>query len=157
MWCWKSNTGDDESGEKDMWAVFEGPVVINNTMQQSGPILKKREHFISRIYPRAVWGELLDFKYDVFDQSFVMHASADAAGSTLIYIPPIVSGSLQIVVSGNAKQGDLVVNPDGSRLVTIDVTAGGTYQVVIAPQGTVHPPVEVKGKRRKPFLSSFHL
>ena len=124
-----------------MWSVYAGPLLINGTMQPSGPLLKAREHFISRIYPRAVWGELLDFSYDNYHQSFTMNAVADAAGTTLIYIPPIVSGNVTIAASGAAEEHGVTINPDNSRLVNIDIKGAGAYQVNIAPAGdVVHPP-----------------
>lgn len=145
MWSWKSNTGTDVSGEKDMWSVYAGPVMINGTMQPSGPILKARERFISRIYPRAVWGELLDFSYDTDYQSFTMNAVADAAGTTLIYIPPIVSGTVKIAASGAAEEHDMTVNPDNSRLVNIRIRGAGAYQVTIVPVGDAVHPLKAKG------------
>ncbi len=113
--------------------------------QPSGPLLKPREHFISRIYPRAVWGELLDFSYDSYHQSFTMNAVADAAGTTLIYIPPIVNGTVTIAASGVAEEHGMTINPDNSRLVNIHIRGAGAYQVNIAPAGNVVYPLTTKG------------
>lgn len=130
MWSWKSNTGTDVSGATDTWTVYAGPVMINNTVQQNGPLLENRANMISRVLPRAVFGQLLDYTYNSADHSFVLHAHADKApGVTEIYIPSRVSGDL--TVSGNAGISSLTPNPDGSRTALITVHAAGDYSIGI--------------------------
>lgn len=141
LWSWKSNTGDDVSGNTDTWTIYAGPVLINGTMQQNGPLIPSREQYLSRVYPRTVFGELMDFKYNVVDQSFVMHAfAASAPGTTVIYIPPIVRGNVS--VSETAQVISITTNPDGSRLAYIKLAAPGVYQVAVLPWGALPPPLQ---------------
>jgi endoglycosylceramidase len=138
LWAWKGNCGPASTMaqcEPGLWSVFEGDP--SPTPTQNGPILASRLRYLARVYPRATEGQLISFGYNPATSTFTMLASSpsktipgDETRETVIYIPPLVRGSVS--VSGAAVLDRVVTNPDGSRLAYVAPTGAGMYGVNVS-------------------------
>jgi hypothetical protein len=133
MWEWKTNMGNNVSGLTDLWTVYAGPVMINGTMQQNGPILANRERILSRAYSPLFLGQVLATTYNSDDGSYYLEAdvlATDTLGKTYAWVPPAAKG--EIAVNGNIV---FYVHdcPDGSRLVEIDRTGDLALTLIVSP------------------------
>lgn len=140
MWSWKTNMGLNVSGLTDLWTVYAGPVVINGTMQQNGPILEARKRILARCYPRFRVGQLVSYHYDSDTSACSTSMNppeTDTMDSAEVYVPPESVGKASFF--GNiASRGD-EYRPDGSRHFVVDITGSGDYGVNIAPNPSSAP------------------
>ena len=97
---------------------------------------KDRITFQSRTRPRLVAGQLLELNYEPSLQTLVMKAQSPPAGQyndealkTIIYIPVHVKTN-DIGVEGSASLDNVIVEPDGSRIVLVKVNPTGQYYSV---------------------------
>jgi endoglycosylceramidase len=137
VWAWKQNCGTGESVTScaGSWSTYYGDTA--SAPAHNLALKPSREKFLSRVVPRATAGRLLSFSFDPDHLSFEMHADGRAAlgfspGSrTEIFVPGRVTGAIN--VTGEASLSEVVVRPDGNRLVYVTPTGSGPYAVSVAP------------------------
>ncbi|CAF1423908.1 unnamed protein product [Adineta ricciae] len=103
----------------------------------NGPERPNRVRIISRVHPRGVIGQLKQYFYNTTTSSFYMtvncinRTSLALSDETLVYIPKRLNTSI-INITGEAKLKTVMNNPDGSRLIVINPTCNGRYDVFVA-------------------------
>ena len=114
FWPWK----EDGAGQWGAYKPFGGCLRLS------------RERLLARVYPQATADTSVNFHYDPSDGLFWLHAAGrDGDPSTVVYIPPEVTG--QVTLDG-AIQGVVEDQADGSRLVLAS-PSGGAFTIAVAP------------------------
>ena len=140
LWTWKANCSLDPSDTcMGGWSFYDGPPggPGDAPLPQNAAPKPVRRKLLQRIVPRATAGRLDGYAYDVDTQAFFMEASGAAAvvrgdqsSETVIFVPDVVPGALDVQVSGEAMLDATLTNPDGTRLIFVAPT-GGRYGVSI--------------------------
>ena len=130
FWVWKEGSGG--------WSMWIGAEDTKGMKLQP-----RRESILVRARPYAVLGQLLALNYNVtlqrlsFTASFndsLVNQAAFPFPPTLVYVPTLMyleGRNVTISVTGAARLGSVVVQPDGSREVEIACTGKGRYSVEI--------------------------
>jgi hypothetical protein len=131
VWTWKANctcTG--------VWATYAADPA--NPPAQNLGLIPTRQKYLSRPWPRATAGRLLDYSYEPATRAFTMSATStsrvrlgDERRETLVYLPPTVRG--QVWVTGAATLDKVVTNPDRSRLIHVAPSGAGGYALGVTP------------------------
>ena len=142
LWPWKENCTLTTT-----WGVYEGvfgsapdqrcavdrpPGSLDSAAAwpQNGCLRAARERLIARVWPRAIAGSDVRFRYDPATGAFHLTATARAGGPPAeIAVPPEVTGTP--AVGGNAVLERVLDAPDGGRLLVVR-PQGGLYVVDIA-------------------------
>jgi len=119
MWTWK---------ERGNWGMFESPELDTDP---NGPLKQVRVQINSRIYARAVAGQILKHEFDHRTGSFQLTAlrAGKETKPTEIYIPAHLN-STQPAVSGAATLESVQMQPDGSSVVVVQPLTG-LYHVTV--------------------------
>jgi hypothetical protein len=135
IWPWKNNCF--QKGCETSWSLYDSGTQNGTYATQNGPERPNRIRILSRIHPRGVIGQLKQYFYNTTTSSFTMTANCLnktllwANNETIVYIPRRLNNSV-VNVSGQATLKNIINNPDQSRLVVINPTCNGQYQVFIA-------------------------
>jgi hypothetical protein len=116
FWTWKEN-----GKPSDAWGVYD---------PASGCLRPSRESQLARVYPRATADLHASFAYDSSSGAFTMHAAgAGGDATTVVYVPPEVTGEVTWSGGVNVVAGD---QADGSRVLYATPT-GGRFTIAISP------------------------
>jgi endoglycosylceramidase len=137
LWAWKGNCGPGRTKDEcwpGLWSVYYGdPAAVP---AQNLGLIPTRQKYLSRVWPRATAGTLRSYAYDPAARSFTMSATSSAGvrpghpgKETVVYVPASVRGAAS--VTGAAVLDSVVANPDGSRILYVAPTGGGTYGVAV--------------------------
>ena len=135
VWPWKNNCF--QAGCQTSWSLYDSGSQNGTVANQNGPERPNRVRILSRVHPRGVIGQLQHYFYNTTTSSFIMTAkclnqtSLLSVNETLVYIPRRLNSSV-INVTGQAILKTIIQNPDQSRLVVINPTCTGQYQVLVA-------------------------
>jgi endoglycosylceramidase len=149
LWAWKGLSANPGSCWCVRWQYSSYATTSDGTPGSGNPlspvssddiVIPSRQEQMVRVWPRAVEGTLLAYRYDPSDLSFAMVAKSPRAPDghghdTLVYVPSTVTGPVS--VTGAATRGGVVRAPDGSRLVSVHPTRAGTgrYEVTVGTGG----------------------
>jgi hypothetical protein len=135
IWPWKNNCFGQ--GCETSWSLYDSGTLNGSFADQNGPERPNRVRIISRIHPRGVIGQLKEYFYNTTTASFTMAANCInrtllmSNNETIFYIPRRLNNST-VIVYGEAKFQTFINNPDKSRLVVVNPTCNGKYQLFIA-------------------------
>ncbi|CAF1168053.1 unnamed protein product [Adineta ricciae] len=135
IWPWKNNCF--QAGCETSWSLYDSGTSNGTVANQNGPERPNRVRIISRVHPRGVIGQLKQYFYNTTTSSFYMtvncinRTSLALSDETLVYIPKRLNTSI-INITGEAKLKTVMNNPDGSRLIVINPTCNGRYDVFVA-------------------------
>ena len=135
IWPWKNNCF--QPGCQFSWSLYDSGTVNGSNATQNGSERPNRVRILSRIHPRGVVGQLKNYFHNTTTSSFTMTAECVNktllffSNETLIYIPRRLNNSV-VNVTGEASLKTIIQNPDQSRMVVINPTCNGQYQVFVA-------------------------
>jgi hypothetical protein len=147
LWAWKGLAKTAASCWCVRWQRSSYATTADGTAGSGNPkapvsrsdtLIASRQSLMDRVWPRAVAGTLLAYRYDPATRSFAMVAQspgveAGRAHDTVVYVPATVSGS--VAVTGAAALVADVRAPDGSRLLYVAPTGppsgSARYQVTV--------------------------
>jgi hypothetical protein len=134
LWAWKGLSATEGSCWCVRWQHSSYSTTADGTRGSGNPrapvspddvVIPSRRGQTDRVWPRAVAGTLLAYRYEPSTRSFAMMAEASRpsghrGGDTMVYVPSTVTG--HVTVSGAASLVDVATAPDGSRLVLVQPT-----------------------------------
>ncbi len=135
IWPWKNNCF--EKGCETSWSLYDSGSPNGTVPNQNGPERPNRIRILSRVHPRGVIGHLQQYFYNTTTSSFTMTANCMNQtllllnNETIVYIPRRLNNSV-INVTGEATLKNIIHNPDQSRLIVINPTCNGQYNLFIA-------------------------
>jgi hypothetical protein len=135
IWPWKNNCFG--KGCETSWSLYDSGSPNGTVPNQNGPERPNRIRILSRVHPRGVIGHLQQYFYNATTSSFTMTANCINQtllllnNETIVYIPRRLNNSV-INVTGEATLKNIIHNPDQSRLVVINPTCNGQYNLFIA-------------------------
>ncbi|CAF1484876.1 unnamed protein product [Rotaria sp. Silwood1] len=135
IWPWKNNCFQE--GCETSWSLYDSGTLNDTVANQNGPERPNRVRLLSRVHPRGVIGQLIQYFYNTTTSSFIMTAKCNnktlllSNNETIIYIPRQLNSSV-INVTGEATIKKIIKNPDQSRLVLVYPTCNGEYHIFVA-------------------------
>ncbi|CAF0845113.1 unnamed protein product [Didymodactylos carnosus] len=117
VWPWKNNCFQARC--QTSWSLYDLGSQNGSVANQNSPEPPNRVRILSRVHPRGVIGQLQHYFYNATTSSFVMtakclnQAALMSVNETLVYIPRRLNSSV-------------------SRVVVINPTCTGQYQVLVA-------------------------
>lgn len=143
LWSWKSNCSLNTKDQcEGPWCFFFTAPSGPGPTPQNGQEQPLRSRLMTRVWPRATAGRLLDHAFDAYGQAFAMTAAdapsvqvGDKDRETLVWIPPQVKGT--VVVDGAALLDEVETKPDGSRFAWLAPKGGGSYGMHLGPAKAV--------------------
>jgi endoglycosylceramidase len=145
LWAWKGLSAREATCWCVRWQSSTYATTADGTGGTGNPrgpvsrrdlIIASRQNETNRIWPRAVAGTLLAYRYQPSSHSFAMVAtdrSRPGGAATTVYVPSTVHGP--VTVTGHAQAATTVRQPDGSRLITVRPTGMGRYGVTVGNDG----------------------
>lgn len=135
IWPWKNNCF--QPGCESSWSLYDSGTVNGSAATQNGPERPNRVRILSRVHPRGVVGLLRQYLYNTTTSSFTMTADCTNKtlllmnNETLVYVPRRLNNSV-VNVTGEATLKTIIQNPDQSRLIVINPTCNGQYNLFVA-------------------------
>jgi hypothetical protein len=167
VWPWKNNCFNE--GCNTSWSLYDSGSLNGTFATQNGPERPNRVRILSRIHPRGVIGQLKQYFYNTTTSSFIMTVDCVnkslllSNNETIVYIPRRLN-NLIINVTGEATLGNIINNPDQSRLIVINPTCNGQYNLFIAnntnqidklyQQTVINNNSNIKSKNRQETIQS---
>ncbi|HZN14270.1 MAG TPA: cellulase family glycosylhydrolase [Acidimicrobiales bacterium] len=139
VWHWKANCdpGTGPAGCPDSWGMFYGDPAASPAHNLG--IKPTRRKYLSRAFPRATAGDLVDMAFDPDSGGFAMTARASRrvpSGATdretVVFIPAAVTD--EPWVAGRATIDRIDAVPGGGRLLYVAPTGRGMYTVGVSPR-----------------------
>jgi hypothetical protein len=131
FWTWKENCGTDPKKEcSSGWGIYSPPNP-GAVLSQNGSLRADRLKYLGGPYPLGINGRVINMAYDPDTMNYVLRISGATSEAPSQIELPGYDHAKNIVVTGAATRGRIMVLPDGTRLINVNPKSSNPYMIEI--------------------------